>query len=54
MKMVNTGKLDHGVEYWLAWDDESLRALPLDLQQAWAEGPRAWEAALQGTDISYL
>ena len=36
---------------WLAWRDADLLALPLDLKQAWVEGPSAWEVALRSTDL---
>ncbi len=52
VSLHNRKKLDDDAYYWLHWGDADLRAMPLDLQQAWAEGPRAWAEALMGADVA--
>lgn len=49
--LVRFERLAEEVLAWLSWSDADLLALPLDLQQAWVDGPNAWEAALRSTDL---
>ncbi len=49
--LVRFERLEEEVLEWLAWSDADLLALPLDLKQAWVEGPNKWKAALRPTDL---
>ena len=49
--LVEEKKLDVAAYRWLCWGDEHLDQLPLDLRQAWAEGPQAWAEASESEEI---